>query len=126
MSHGARAWLPVGAWAVVIAIATSLPTPIEIAPRSLFPTDKLAHIAMYAMLGWLSGRALWVSGSASVGTVLAVLIAGLLFAAVDEWHQELLSTRVASAADWLADVAGLILGLVVYVWPRLRADALAD
>ena len=91
------------------------------APASDVPSappgvDKVVHVALFAALG-LTGR--W----AGVGrSVLAGLL--VLYAAVSEVVQGLSGLdRSASVADWLADVAGLLLGLAVWqlVTRRTRA-----
>ena len=66
------------------------------------PWDKLAHLAEYAVLGFLLGR-----GSGRVS--LAFLVAAL-YGATDELHQAFVPGREASALDWLADAAGAFLG----------------
>lgn len=116
-----RAWAPVVVCAVGIGVATTIYVPDLGLGRARFPVDKLVHFAMYFVLGWTVARALWVSGRRSSRAVVVALLAGLAFAALDEWHQTLLHWREASFADWLADAAGLSTGLALYLWPRRRA-----
>ncbi len=93
----------------VFAVAVLMSLAVLFAPASDVPTappgvDKLVHLALFAVLA-LSGR--W----AGVGRgVLAVLLAG--YGAVSELLQGLTALgRSASPVDWLADVAGVLLGL---------------
>lgn len=122
MSGAVRAWWPAIVWMAVIGILTSVPLP-EIqwggAGTSVGGLDKLAHFLLYLALGVLLGRGLWLLDRASVVPVVTALAVGLAFAAVDEWHQSLLSFRDAALSDWLADAAGVSLGLSVYLWRRL-------
>lgn len=119
MSRGLRAWWPVAAWAGVILAATSITiSPPEAIPSEA-PLDKIGHFGLYAVLGWLTARALLLSGRVGISSVLIALMAAVLFAAADEWHQQALLNRYGSMADWLADSAGLIFGLVACLW---RAD----
>lgn len=103
----------------VIAAATTLPVPRLPVPASGFPVDKLAHLALYLGLGLVLGRALWVVRGAFDRSLAVALVAGLLFAALDELHQRWIPFREPELADWLADAAGLSLGLALYVWARL-------
>jgi VanZ family protein len=75
----------------------------------LFPgCDKLAHFIEYLILGvalryWSGdGRKRFLSG-------------GILFAALDEFHQAFIPGRHASIWDVVADALGLVVG---FVWSR--------
>jgi VanZ family protein len=74
--------------------------------------DKILHAIAY----FIFGAALGLMASAVVRRrwqYMFVLIAGALFAASDEWHQSFIPGRCMSAGDWIADVAGLILSLLI-------------
>jgi hypothetical protein len=98
----------------VIGVATSARLPVGALGRTGLPIDKIAHLLLYGVLGWTIGRALWVSDYRTARAVWLALAAGLLFGGVDEWHQGSLLYRETSFADWLADAAGVSLGLA---WP---------
>ena len=110
-----RRWLAALGWAAVIFAGTSIPG------RSLPPAfpyaDKLVHLAIYGVLGFLVGRALRAGGAPPVRVVVAALGAMALFAAADEWHQQLVPGRSADAADWLADLVGATAGLAIVTTP---------
>lgn len=106
--HGALAR---GVFAVVVLLSLA----VLFAPASDVPTapagvDKLVHVALFAALA-LSGR--WAGiGSRALGPLL------LVYAAVSEVLQGLaVLDRSVSVADWVADAAGVLLGLVL--WARL-------
>ncbi|MGH7542170.1 MAG: VanZ family protein, partial [Gemmatimonadota bacterium] len=90
--------------------------------RGPFPWDKVAHFILYWGLGWTLGRAIWVSGRRTANAVWGALAFGLVFGALDEWHQGALLTRQTSFADWLADAAGVSFGLAAHLWPRWRRE----
>ena len=45
---------------------------------------------------------------------LLFLLMGVGYGALDEWHQSFVPGRDASVGDWVADSAGVILGLVLF------------
>jgi VanZ family protein len=73
--------------------------------------DKLVHLALFAALA-LSGR--WAGVRAGTLTVML-----LVYAAASEVVQGVSPLqRSASAGDWLADAAGVLVG--VLLWARLE------
>jgi VanZ family protein len=102
-------WLPVVAWAAVIFAFSSVPS----LGTDLGTWDtilrKLAHLAEYAILGALLGRAVRLPGLA--------LALGVLYAVSDEVHQMFVEGRHGSPLDVLIDTAGLLAGL--FAWQRL-------
>lgn len=104
-------WLPAVVWAALILVGTSVPrAPV---PR-VEGGDKLAHLAVYGVLGLLLMRAVSCTrapvGLRELGVTLA---AGGAFAGLDELHQIPLPGRGADVRDWLADLAGLALGALL-------------
>ena len=106
-------WNWVAIWAIIILVATSVPV-IDVAPR-IPPAwlDKALHAALYGVLGWLVGRALRVSGRNGATAFGLALISIAVCAGLDEVHQRWLPGRVPNAGDWLADVVGAVLGLLI-------------
>jgi VanZ family protein len=51
---------------------------------------------------------------------LLALVALLVFAAFDEFHQVIIPGRHGSLADWLADSAGATAGMAMALIPSLR------
>jgi VanZ family protein len=107
---------------VLILIATTVPL-ADLAVRApALWLDKLVHGVLYFVLGWLVGAALCAMGrrNAAAGAIALLVLA--LFALLDEAHQQWLPTRVASAGDWAADVAGATIGLTagMILWNVLK------
>lgn len=116
MSRFVRYHLPTFLWIVAMIVTTSVPS--DSAP-SLLPdlplVDKLIHAFEYAGLGFLALRSLRAQGSAlSKRTLLRLGVAVVLFAILDELHQIFIPGRDPSVLDFLADIAGLGLGMWVF------------
>ncbi|RME36833.1 MAG: hypothetical protein D6788_10790 [Planctomycetota bacterium] len=100
-----RFWI--GYW-VLLFLITHVPVPAQ-AGLPLRGGDKVIHFVGYALLAYLGGRA---CGSENAKRRRRVLIAWagvyLAYGALDEWLQSFVG-RTASAGDWLADAAGVVL-----------------
>lgn len=79
---------------------------------------KAAHISEYAVLGWLTVRALFkydgtLSRFTNLGRlVLFACLIGCLYASLDEVHQAFVPSRTASIKDVLFDSLGFCLGAI--------------
>jgi membrane associated rhomboid family serine protease len=103
--HGA---LSRGVFAVAVLVSLAvLFTPADDVPLAPQGVDNLVHAGLFAALA-LSGR--WAG--IRRGALAALLV---LYAAVSEVLQGLTPLdRSASVVDWLADVAGMLLGLLIW------------
>ena len=112
--HGA---LSRGVFAVVVLVSLAvLFAPADDVPSSPPGVDKLVHLMLFAALA-ASGR--WAG-------VRAGVLAGSLvvYAAVSEVVQGLSALeRSASVADWVADVVGVLAGLLAWAWAGRRTRA---
>lgn len=101
-----RALAPALAWAAfVIYIGGRSSVP---APRVDLPLDKVAHFAMYGILGLLAGRAARQTWHRlGWGWFVA---GGLILGALDELQQYFIPSRSSDPMDWLADAAGYLIG----------------
>lgn len=109
-------WGPVVLWAAGILVVTTVPVPAG--PETEVPyLDKAVHAAMYFGLGWTVARALHRTGRSRGGALGLALAAAAGFAALDEWHQSWVG-RDPALGDWVADAAGLVAGLTVFLWLR--------
>lgn len=109
-----RAWGPPVAWAALIFAASSVP---NLRPEAGVPgVDKVVHFGVYTVLGLVLARA------AGRRAWLAVLL-GWAYGLSDEIHQMFVPGRTPEVADWVADAAGVLLGLFLYHrWAARRAE----
>ena len=109
-SRFTRYWLPAVVYCAAIFIQSSLPSTRHM-PQWPY-LDKILHMAVYALLGFLFFRALSGSRPAANRTLLLILsiIFTSLYGLSDEIHQAFVPGRTAEAADALADLAGGFLG----------------
>jgi VanZ family protein len=102
-----------GAFALAVLVSLAvLFAPAPAVPSTPPGVDKLVHATLFAALA-LSGR--W-AGLAR-GVLVPVLV---LYAAASEVIQGLIG-RDAAVGDLLADVAGVLLGLLAWQWLARRA-----
>jgi VanZ family protein len=104
-------WLPPLLWAACILILTSIPG----SHLPALPTrnaDKIVHLAIYCVLGWLTARA-WSNGSRLTAAALAVVLLISCFGALDEWHQQFIPQRSMDLLDWAADTTGATIGVLL-------------
>jgi VanZ family protein len=113
----ARRWAPAAIWAAVILTLTSIPNP-DFSAVSVTGADKVVHLGMYAVMGWLTLRAAWCSPRVWQTAVLVWLSVAAM-GAVDEWHQRFIPGRSADPRDWLADATGAGIGIAV-AWMAAR------
>ncbi|MGI9075721.1 MAG: VanZ family protein [Gemmatimonadaceae bacterium] len=117
-----RRWVPPVMWAATILLINSIPGSDlgVVAPYSFPGADKMVHASLYAVLGWLGGKAAGgedLSFAGAAGTLASIA----MFGAADEWHQQFVAGRAADPMDWLADMLGAGTALLLLVW-RQRAQ----
>lgn len=107
-------WLPVAAWAALIAVLSS----VHSLDSGLGVWDdvlrKLGHITEYAVLGALLARALPRPRPA--------FVLGMAYAASDELHQHFVPGRTGKPLDVAIDAVGILVGIVAYRRLRRRAE----
>ena len=110
-------WGPPALYVGLIYALSAMSRPFEAIARCL-PSDKMAHFVEYIILGLLLSRALHFASPASqaVGTIGFGAVYGL----TDEWHQSFVPGRSCDIMDWVADVLGVTVGLLVWVWYARR------
>jgi VanZ family protein len=112
-----RPWVPVGLYALVIFLFSSLPGRQVPLPFPAF--DKILHLLEYIPFGILVIRAFCKS---FVLTPLQALLWGIfvitLYALSDEVHQLFVPGRLFSYADMAFDVLGGSMGGLVTLWRR--------
>ena len=110
-----RALLPAILWAALIFVASSIPSE-DIPEVPIFRYDKLIHLAIYFVFAALVYRFLSFEGvSSAVRSRAAILTVGIIafYGMTDEFHQHFVPGRTMDVYDWIADVAGGILCVVV-------------
>lgn len=107
--------LPPILWASAIFIGSSIPAE-DFPSLTIFSYDKLLHLGVYLVLAVLTHRAFihqdWfpsVSRHAFLWTGLIIA----LYAASDELHQFLVPGRTPDVFDWLADIGGALLAMLL-------------
>jgi VanZ family protein len=120
-------WAPVACYAAFIYFLSSLSFGHPLFQKvEKNHADKLFHIVEYTLFGYLLARALWrhspIWGSRT-RVLVAVLLAGSLYAASDEWHQRWVPLRDPAPTDFAADVAGLACGAWLWMRKQGRIDA---
>jgi VanZ family protein len=103
-------WLPVVAWAALIFGLSAIPALSTGLGTWDLVLRKCAHVTEYAVLGFLLARAL--------GRELPAFVAGVAYAATDEFHQHFVRGRHPSPLDVAIDAVGVTLG--VLAWTRAR------
>jgi len=97
---------------IVLFIGTHIPS-VGGTPKIRFP-DKTAHMVGYTALAFLLAVA--ISRRRRITPALYVLLfgAGAIYGAIDEGTQMLVPGRHADVVDWLADIVGVITGLITF------------
>ena len=126
-------WLPVVAWAALIALFSGDAfggdrTRTVLLPllHFLFPgaapetlqlmhdvVRKLAHPTEYGVFGWLAARAFDRPGRSALAIGVRSLALAAAWAALDELHQATLASRTGAPTDVAIDATGAVLGIAL-------------
>ena len=101
--------------ALIFAISSMKQPPFPMPEFEWFTIDKLYHFIEYAILGGLLARAFLKAKPSVVPSQLIwglAAVLSILYGASDEWHQTFVPGRLATVADWVADVLGSIAGVL--------------
>jgi VanZ family protein len=100
-------FLPCAAFYALILSVSALPaTRIQKIDSFVhLPNDKVMHLGIYTVFGFLLGALPYPS--------VALGMTGSLLGALDEQSQRLAPGREVSFRDWIADVLGISLGLAL-------------
>jgi hypothetical protein len=103
-------------WTLGILVACSVPG-AYVPNVPILSADKLVHIALFGVFGWLWSRAF-------PGRLWQILLAGAAFGVfIEIWQDTLPIGRVADWFDFVADVIGLVLALSAVAWKEWRRRA---
>ena len=107
--------MPAILWAALLFVLSSIPS--AALPRlSLQVKDLIMHFAAYSVFGYLLALAIiQTSGRAHRKLLILVFIIGMAYGASDELHQKFVAGRTCSVSDFLADCAGILFGMAVFM-----------
>jgi VanZ family protein len=109
------AWLPVGAWAALIFVASATPDLRFLSDEKMdLVVRKIGHVGVYGILALLAWRAIASTTNLRRPWPWALAMA-TLYAASDEFHQASVAGRSAAIADVALDAAGGVIAVGV-VW----------
>jgi len=103
-------WWPPALWLAFILTMTSWPR-LDLG-AVVDGGDKFAHFGAYAVLSALSARAAYPSRR-PVRTGVVILAAVAVIGLLDEVHQAWIPGRFTDVADWVADLVGGLIGILV-------------
>ena len=105
-----------GPWLGLMALITAQSCTAGVPLPSLGLTfmDKIAHFAIFAVLGFLLCRGMHAVTGLGRRYLGVALLIGAVFASSDEIHQLFVRSRSASLGDWLADLGGLVVAGLLY------------
>jgi VanZ family protein len=104
-------WATLAYWGALF-VATHIPLPPL--PATGVGSDKVAHLAAFAGLGFLTALWLSLAGRLTIARTLLLLVVLSVYGAVDEWLQQFVG-RFTDFDDWVANVSGAVIGIAV-VW----------
>jgi VanZ family protein len=111
-------FLPAVLFYLLIFALSSRDLDIDLPGRGL---DKVAHFVEFSVLGFFLALGYFNAFrfSTAVKSVL-VFITGLPLGILDEFHQLFVPGRTSAADDVIADAAGIVWGILVYVYLAKR------
>jgi len=107
--------LPIFLFAGAIYYISSL-SKVSVPSLGIDFEDKLIHMFVYFIFGWLLIRALHFGKHESISKKLMMfsILIGLLYGFSDEIHQYFVPGRSSEFWDWLADAIGILIGTEFY------------
>lgn len=119
-------WAPLFAWVAVIFVCSSLSAG-DIHRLNVFhiPSElvhRIGHFIEYTVLSVLFARAMAHAdtGMSPRRTRIVMVVALILFAGTDEWHQTFVPGRHGRASDVLYDILCFSIGIAVYFYYKRR------
>jgi VanZ family protein len=108
-------FLPAIGWAIFIFVASSIPSK-SLPSFAIKISDLLIHFFVYTILGvLLSFAATDARGGINWKAGMIIVALGILYGASDEFHQQFVEGRVATISDFVADSAGTVFGVTLFV-----------
>lgn len=117
MSHKSpsfKYWIPAAAWATLLFILSSLPSQ-AVPSLGIEYEDLVIHFLVYSVLGYCLGIALLHDPErANLEMAIIAILLGVLYGASDEFHQMFVPGRFSTISDFLADSAGVLVGVLAF------------
>ena len=112
---------------IAITIESSF-SDVEVPDLGLEFADKIYHFTVFGVLGVLLIRGMLFATYRALKNhpFAATLIIGALFALSDEIHQSFVPGRSMDAYDWIADVLGIALFSLGYLWYLRKRRAVTE
>lgn len=109
-------YLPAILWAVLIFLASSIPSG-SLPPVVFHIQDLILHFAVYLIFGVLLAHAadMPTPREVSLRRFMVTLGLGMLYAVSDEFHQTYVPGRYAEVSDFVADSLGIVVGMALYI-----------
>lgn len=109
--------LPVLIWMALIFTASSI-SQLSVPNVGISWTDKIAHFFEFGIFTYLLLRSLMAfqSGTMRYKVLLLALFFGVLWGALDEFHQRYVPGRSSTFGDLAADSCGVIMALTIFSW----------
>jgi len=114
-------WLPLILYCVFVYIQSDYPSPESLPSFEL--SDKLYHVAGYAVMGVLFYRAYQTLPFRDNIQMLVIfsMVSAALYGVSDEIHQSFVPYRDGNLLDAIADMLGAICGVYVFhLWTTAR------
>ncbi len=103
------------AWALTIFIQSSF-TAVELPKVEWISMDKVIHMGVFgllALLCYISFINLSSNNIFNKNAYIWTAVLTIIYGASDELHQYFVPNRSSEFADWIADVLGIILALII-------------
>ena len=114
----ARYFIPAGLFYLLIFTLSSRNLDIDLPVRGL---DKVAHFIEFSCQGFLLSLGYFNAFRFSPAlTSVLVFFTGLPLGLLDEYHQLFVPGRTSAVGDVIADSAGIVWGILVYVYLSKR------
>ncbi len=108
-------WAPFIVWLFFLVTLTSIPT-VETPDLGFDAQDKLYHLVAYMIFALLLMRAMVAGNPERIAYASKrTLYYGIAYAIFDEVHQLFIPGRYGDIGDGLADVLGILCGLMLFL-----------
>jgi VanZ family protein len=112
--------IPAWLWGLGILALTSYPR-LEMPDIGFSFVDKVGHFTVYFIFGFLITLALTKGDLGRARkALLKVIVMGFLFAVLDEFHQKFIPGRSADILDAGADMVGIFLSQILFLFVKVK------